>query len=377
VPHLFDEFYQVDRSLHRKHGGAGLGLAISKHFVEAHEGRIWVESRQGEGSTFSFTLPIPEQHIPLSRLRRSQPLVRRPSRDRPPLLVVDADPAVASLMARYLEAYQVIQVNAPEELVDAIARHRPQAMVWNAPPGENGSPPLLPAALQSPSIPLIQCSLPSQVWVERELQVAACLSKPVTAQRLLQTIHQLGDVRKVLIVDDDRNFCQLVERMLEASGDAFTVRSAYGGQDGLHLFRAWQPDLLLLDMIMPDLDGFQVLEEVRRDKDVALEKNDRSNRTVETRREFQAADVPIVLLTATSFAEDMLTQHHSQIVLRYPDGLTPIKTLRCLDAVLGTLASVSRDDLRSPDRALPALRDDAPAWAKRETRPANRLTGDC
>lgn len=66
LPYLFDEFYQVDHSLHRRQGGAGLGLAISKHFVEAHDGRIWVESQMGIGSTFYFALPIPEQHVPIS-----------------------------------------------------------------------------------------------------------------------------------------------------------------------------------------------------------------------------------------------------------------------------------------------------------------------
>jgi signal transduction histidine kinase len=55
---IFEEFQQADNSSTRSKGGTGLGLAISKRIIEMHGGRIWVESNQGEGSTFAFRLPI-------------------------------------------------------------------------------------------------------------------------------------------------------------------------------------------------------------------------------------------------------------------------------------------------------------------------------
>jgi len=135
LSHIFEEFYQVDRSLRRRHSGAGLGLAISKHFVEAHDGRIWAESQEGAGSTFYFTLPIPGQYVPLSRLRVDRPLEPQESEVRPPILVVDPDPAVADLVRRHIEEYEVMQVENVDRLAAEVMLHHPQAVVWNVPPG--------------------------------------------------------------------------------------------------------------------------------------------------------------------------------------------------------------------------------------------------
>ena len=329
LPHLFQEFYQVDRSIRRRHGGAGLGLAISKRFVEAHDGRIWVESpstsdrrsalgagragKEGVGSTFTFTLPIPGEHVPLSPLKLERPLEPAASEMPAPILVVDSDPAVATLIDRHVEEYEVIQVEDVGRLGDALMLHHPRAVVWNVPPGDGVNLDDLPPV----SVPFIECSLPSQAWVAEGLAVAAVLTKPVTAERLLREVERVGGVREVLVVDDDWGFCQLVERILEASGRSFQVRRAYDGEEGLQRMRERRPDLLLLDLIMPGLDGFQVLEEMR--------------------QEAALADVPVVILTATSYAEDALTQRSGQMVIHRPDGLIPAEVLRCLRAVVGVL----------------------------------------
>jgi len=313
LPHLFQEFYQVDRSIRRRHGGAGLGLAISKQFVEAHDGRIWVESEDAVGSTFTFTLPIPGEHVPLSPLKLERPLEPAASEMPAPILVLDSDPAVATLIDRHVEEYEVIQVEDVGGLGDALMLHHPRAVVWNVPPGNGVNPDDLPPV----SVPFIECSLPSQAWVADGLAVAAVLTKPVTTERLLREVERVGGVREVLVVDDDWGFCQLVERILEASGRPFQVRRAYDGEDGLERMRERRPDLLLLDLIMPGLDGFQVLEEMR--------------------HEPALADVPVVILTATSYAEDALAQRSGQMVIHRPDGLIPAEVLRCLRAVVGVL----------------------------------------
>jgi signal transduction histidine kinase/CheY-like chemotaxis protein len=313
LPHLFQEFYQVDRSIRRRHGGAGLGLAISKQFVEAHDGRIWVESEDGVGSTFTFTLPIPGEHVPLSPVKLKRPLEPAGSEMPAPILVVDSDPAVATLIDRHVEEYEVIQVEDVGGLGDALMLHHPRAVVWNVPPGNGVNPDDLPPV----SVPFIECSLPSQAWVADGLAVAAVLTKPVTTERLLREVERVGGVRDVLVVDDDWGFCQLVERILAASGRPFQVRRAYDGEDGLERMRERRPDLLLLDLIMPGLDGFQVLEEMR--------------------QEPALADVPVVILTATSYAEDALAQRSGQMVIHRPDGLIPADVLRCLRAVVGVL----------------------------------------
>ena len=149
----------------------------------------------------------------------------------------------------------------------------------------------------------------SQAW--------SLLAKEFKLSRRQREIARLGHVSKVLVVDDDRGFCQLVDRMLTATRNGFRVRQAYDGQDGLAQMRASRPDLVLLDLIMPDLDGFQVLEEMRDDPALAR--------------------VPVVLVTAADLAEDMLMQRSSELVVRRPDGLRLSEVLRCLQALVGLL----------------------------------------
>jgi CheY-like chemotaxis protein len=376
LPHIFEEFYQVDRSLHRKHGGTGLGLAISKHFVEAHDGRIWVESEEGVGSTFTFTLPIPDEHVPFSRLGVDRPLEPPTSETPPPVLVVDPDPAVATMVDRHLDEYEIIQVRGMGQLMEAVMLHHPQAVICNVSPGEKegfwdepgdrrlpAAPgcPYFPSSrnesLRFPSsrsepvyaqvarntstadtaiaipVPFIECSLPSQAWLADELAVVGCLTKPITVAQLLREIERVGGVRDVLVVDDDRDFCQLVERMLEASGRAYQVRRAYGGEDSLLALRSQRPELVLLDLVMPGVDGFHVLQEMRQDPDLA--------------------DVPVLLLTATSYAEDALARRGGRLVsVRRSDGLSPSEVLRCIQSIVGVL-DPHYDEQSVPEEILP------------------------
>jgi len=310
LPKIFEAFYQIDRSLSRRHGGTGLGLTISKHFVEAHDGRIWVESEEGVGSTFSFALPIPDDYVPFSRLQAARALEPLPRLSSPPILVVDPDPAVAARIDRHLEQFDVVQVLDTAQLAEQALQHRPQAIVLNTPHCARHGKISLPA-------PVIECSLPSQSWVANDLGLAACLIKPFTTVQLLREIERLGDIRSVLVVDDDLGFCQMVERMLQASGRGFDVRRACSGADALRIMRERRPDLLLLDQILPELDGLEVLEEMRQVPGLV--------------------DVPVILITATSLVEDALTQYNGSMTIHCRNGLKPLEVLRCLAAVISAL----------------------------------------
>lgn len=318
LPHLFEEFYQVDYSLRRERDGAGLGLAISKHFVEAHGGRIWAESQPGEGSTFTFTLPIVSRFPAM--LKPDNGPWAKPAKPEtsPVLLAVEPDPMVAELLSRHLTDYKVIPVQSMDQLADAIATHRPHAVIHNVPPTECSHSPPCPG-----HVPIIECSLPSRAWAARELSVAGCLTKPITSQQLLQELSRLHDVRDILIIDDDRGFVQLVERVLQASNGGYNLRRAYDGREGLQAMVEHPPDAVLLDLMMPGEDGFRVLEEMRCVPELA--------------------SIPVVVLTATSYTEDILSKKENKIVIHRPGGLRLAEVLRCLEAALPVLET-SYDD---------------------------------
>jgi len=314
LPHVFDEFYQVDLSLRRSHQGAGLGLAISKRFVQMHGGSIWVESQPGKGSTFFFSLPKLTSYIPATSSSKSDlPEPSWPDGRLPSVLVVDPDSAVAAMIQRRLEGYGVQHIRQVENLAEAVSLHHPRAVICNVPPGEEVPYP----DLTSLPVPLIECSLPSQAWLADDLAVVGSLSKPIMADDLAGTLDKLGSVDDILLIDDDRGFTQLVERMLQARGNRCRLRRAYDGAEGLLVMQAQPPDLVLLDLMMPVKDGFQVLAEMKQ--------------TVEL------ADIPVVLLTATSFAEDALEQRASRLVISRPDGLQPGEVLACLQRVIEVL----------------------------------------
>ena len=322
---IFDEFYQVDGSVHHKRGGFGLGLAICRRFMEAHGGRIWVESEEGRGSSFFLALPIPGHGVPISSLRVDRPLEPSHWHARPSLLVVDRDPTVATLLRRHLPRYDVISVEDADALRDAMALYHPQAVIHNVPPDS----PSCREAIDHISVPVIECSLPSHAWIASEFGVSACLTKPITMQHLLQAIGRVGHVRDVLIVDDDRGFCQLVEQMLTASGRSFSVRHAYDGAEGLRAIEERRPDLVLLDLIMPDLDGFHVLESMRQEPELA--------------------DLPVVLLTAAGHLDDVLERRGTYLAVRDAGGLSLATVLRCLRCIVDAFGSPERPGDAAPE----------------------------
>lgn len=120
-----------------------------------------------------------------------------------------------------------------------------------------------------------------------------------------------------LIVDDDRGFVQFVERALQAHYEGCEIRRAYDGDEALRAMRDRPPDLELLDLIMPTVDGFGVLAEMRRDPGLA--------------------GVPVLVLTAISYEEGVLARRGGQVLIRRPDGLQPAEVLRCLEVVIGIL----------------------------------------
>ncbi len=310
---IFTEFYQVDYSMKRQHGGAGLGLAICQRFVEAHNGRIWAESKPGDGSTFIFTLPVDGDGGRNGRLFQSRTIDPPPMQSAPHLLVVDPDPGVSNLVQRHVVDYQVVPIADENDLAEHVSIYHPAGIVWNLPPGES----LPQALLQNLPVPVIGCSLPSQAWMAHSLGASASLSKPINFRQLQDEMDRIGNVRDIFVIDDNPGVCQLVERGVGVMKRPLTVRVAYDGENGLTAMRRRPPDLLLLDLMMPEMDGFQVFEQMQHDPVLA--------------------NVKVILLTATSYPEDRLAQRGSRITVYRADQLRPVEVLRCIAPILSAL----------------------------------------
>lgn len=300
---IFDEFYQVDYSLSRSYGGAGLGLAITRRFIEAHGGQIWVESVEGAGSTFWFTLPTDDAPPPL--MGRESDGAARPVRV--PIAIIERDAAVITLIQRRFPHLHLLPIANADTLPTLMQTHRPQAVIVNQPP--NHPQPKLDGL----SVPVIVCSLPSTHWFIDALGVRDSLAKPVTNEQIASVVAAVDGVERVLIVDDDMGFVQLVQRSIETLQRDYTILRAYDGAQALDVMRSHAVDLVLLDVAMPELDGFGVLDAMRNDPTLH--------------------DVPVILLTATRYIGDN-GQGEASLTVHYQQGLAPVEVLRVLGGIL-------------------------------------------
>ncbi len=267
---VFEEFRQIDGSTTRQRGGAGLGLAISKRFVEMHGGHIWVESEgvPGRGSQFHFTLPLARSgHAEVSGLHR-MPLPLKPPKGRGRTLVlVDRDPAMVRLLEQGLEEYQVVPAAEVAAVPDLVARLHPRAVVLNAAHQRHAWRQWRQlAGTVEPPLPIILCPLVGERQLGQALGVLDYLIKPISRAALMALLDRLGPgVRRILILDDDPRMARVLSRMIRSTGREYDVVRAYDAAEGLLKMRRQAPDLVLLDLILPEADGWAVLAEMRAD----------------------------------------------------------------------------------------------------------------
>ena len=287
---IFDAFQQGAKHPEQTEG-TGLGLTLSKRILELHGGRIWVESETGKGGTFGFALPAgsgepASTSVPQVGLDSGITLESALG-PRPTVVVVEDDRRSFDLLRVYLEGAgaRVVSARDGEEGLDTVRRLSPAGVVLDILlPGIDGWEVLaqLKADPGTAAIPVIVVSMLDERGRGFALGAAEYLVKPVSKDQLLAALYRAAAMpeRKhaVVAIDDDPLAIELVRASLEPEG--WTVLGAATGQEGLALVRERQPSAVLLDLLMPGMDGFEVLEALRADP--------------------ETKSVPVVILTSKS-----------------------------------------------------------------------------
>ena len=248
--------------------GSGLGLAVSKRFVELHGGRIWIESVVGHGTKVNFTLPLPQTEFQSQSGHLNVTTLLRLHAGPPLVLVLHDDPRVLPLLRRHLTGFRFQLADTLDQARRDIQDMLPDIVVmdsaWSNRWAASASDLDLPAHLS-----LMTCSLPGSSYLGLIPGAVDYLSKPVTREDLTNALARLPvPPHTVLIVDDDPHIVRLFERMLKADNPKLYVLAALDGKAGLEAARTQHPDMMLLDLIMPETSGYDVLQEIANDEDL-------------------------------------------------------------------------------------------------------------
>ena len=272
---IFEEFRQAGETTRGVKEGTGLGLAITKRLVERQGGTIRVTSELGKGSCFSFTLPA-GQASPQAEPKMSTKdvIVVGPQRENgrtPSVLVVDDEAPARELLASYLEGagYAVTTVGSGAEAVEKACHLRPDAITLDIlMPGGSGFGTLahLKKRMETAHIPIIVVSVLDQKEMAFTLGAADYLVKPVQKSALLKALGKHlrtapGRSNNILVVDDDDATLDVVSDTLSSVG--YTPHAVSSGKEALELLSTVHIDAVLLDLMMPEMDGFDVLRRIK------------------------------------------------------------------------------------------------------------------
>jgi len=271
---LFTRFFRADNELVQASSGTGLGLSIAKSFVELHGGKMWFESELGKGTTFSFSLPISDVTPEIVQERKFETISYR-AEDKH-ILVIEDDQNFAAQIAEQLRSQGGYRVHIAYTGYDALAflnapdRHVDLITLDLRLPDLNGFA-VLDKIRENKTlreVPVVIVSVIKPSKDATHLGVDAYLPKPIAPGELLQTINRiLSPEDTVLVVEDDRQLSDMLHKALEQYG--FNVLVEYNGRQGLNTARAEKPGMILLDINLPGLDGYEVLTRLKEDPETS------------------------------------------------------------------------------------------------------------
>lgn len=317
--HVFDEFRQICGKKWQR-GGSGLGLAISKRFAELHGGTMWVESVVGQGSTFYLKLPViaDEQTSVVGGREDWGDRIGRRVRGQADrrVLVVGESGQVHKVFQRYLDGYQVLDASDLAEDRERRKAAPVHAVILGTPEAWADWRKLQRRMPDLQQVPVVYCALHTVRSTAGEMGVVDYLVKPVTRSQLRAAFARLErPVNSALVVDDDAEINRLLARMVRSLRPSCQILTAEDGGQALELLREVRPDVVLLDLLMPSIDGYAVLETMRSDPHLRT--------------------VPVLVVTARGLQDE--TTVASTLSLSREGGLTVAEVMRWLTGGLEAL----------------------------------------
>jgi len=271
LPHIFDEFRQVDGSSSRMYEGTGLGLAIAYKAAKILGGDMSVESVSGKGTTFTVTLPIKWE----GEASIYEPIIAGPPSEtigagQKTVLVVDDEPNVVLMISEYLtgEGYNTITATSGKKALELAETHRPFAITLDVIMPEMDGWEVLQNLKKNPEtadIPVIIVSVSGDRATGFALGAVGSITKPFTRDALIAEINKIGRPRphSIMVVDDNEIDLREMARVIEEEGIKTVL--AGSGSNCMEMLKEDSPDILVLDLMMPEMDGFEVLDRIRMD----------------------------------------------------------------------------------------------------------------